>query len=150
MGDPPDKKDKESNNLFFLIDKTKKLKNITPGPKFLTITRVESEENLTNVSAFLIKKVIDNVCNGEIASCKKLRDGSLLIKTNNTSQAKQLIQLTGFTQQIKVEVKEHQTLNNSKGVVYSNELRGLSEETIASELKDQNVTEAKKNIKKTK
>ncbi|XP_061391578.1 uncharacterized protein LOC133326987 [Musca vetustissima] len=47
-----------------------------------------------------------------------------------------------------VEVKEHNRLNCSKGVIYNNDLRGIPEEEILIELKQQNVTEVKKILKK--
>lgn len=59
-----------------------------------------------------------------------------------------LIKVISFTTEIKVEVTEHDNLNTSKGIVYDNSLRGISEDIILSEMKSQNVCEVKKNLKK--
>ncbi|XP_059226625.1 uncharacterized protein LOC131998380 [Stomoxys calcitrans] len=131
----------------FEIDNKKLFKNYTIGPKYLMMSRTDSEETLINVSPFLIKKVIDSVC-GEIEMCKKLRSGDILIKTKTATQATKLFQLISLTNEIKVEVKEHNSLNYSKGVIYCNDLRGIPENEILNELKKQNVTEVQKILKK--
>ena len=122
------------------------------GPKYLVMTRTnksDEQDTLMNVSPFLIKKVIDGACNGEVEMCKKTRNGSILIKTKTYEQAIKILQITSLSQGILVEVCEHKTLNFTKGVIYSNDLRGISEEEILSEMKTQNVSEIKKILKKT-
>lgn len=135
------------SNISFELDNSKKLKNDTPGPKFLIMKRLESNSTLKDISPFLIKKTIDTVC-GEIDSCKTLTSGDKLIKTKNAIQAAKLIKLIALSPTIKIEVSEHFTLNSSKGVIYCNSLREIKEEEILFELKAQNVTEVKKILKK--
>lgn len=48
-----------------------------------------------------------------------------------------------------MEVREHSNLNFSKGVIYSNDLRGMDENVILIELKSQNVADVKKIFKKS-
>ncbi|XP_073821267.1 uncharacterized protein [Musca autumnalis] len=138
---------KQSSNLQFELDNNKVLRILSAGPKYLLMSRIESEETLKGVSPFLIKKIIDCVC-GEIEMCQKLRSGDLLIKTKTATQATKLIQIITLTPDIKVKVTEHSYLNYTKGVIYSNGLRGISEEEILAELKQQNVIEVKKILKK--
>lgn len=133
--------------MSFEIDNKKIFKNLTIGPKYLLMSRTQSDDTLKNVSPFLIKKVIDSVC-GQIDTCKKLRNGDLLLKTKNATQATKLIQIISLSTDIKVEVKEHNSLNNTKGVIYCNDLRGIPEKEILSELKQQNVIEVQKILKK--
>lgn len=114
------------------------------GPIYLLMSRIKSKETLSNVSPFLIKKAIDYTCNGEVEECKKLMSGSLLIKTKNYVQANKLTTLTALSSSIEVEVTEFKTLNQTKGVIYSNDLRGIPESEITNELLDQNVREVKK------
>ncbi|XP_065360459.1 asparagine-rich protein-like [Calliphora vicina] len=121
---------------------------ISGTSKEMNNTIEKNVENLTNVSPFLIKKVIDCACGSEVEMCKKIRDGNILIKTKNNLQAAKLITLTSLSPSIQVEVREHTTLNFSKGVIYSNDLRGIEEEEILHELKNQNVTEIRKILKK--
>lgn len=136
-----------NNNVLFSTDQNKKMKNMSIGPKYLVIKRLHENDTFHNVSPFLIKKVIDCVC-GEVTSCKKLINGTLLVKTKNYVQASKLIKLTSFTSDIKVDVSEHNSLNTSKGIVYDNSLRGISEEVILMEMKSQNVCEVKKILKR--
>lgn len=148
MNEPPDLNSRAQVNMSMRIDKTKKLQNGTVGPKYLVMSRVNSDTTLANVSPFLLKKIIDYVCGGEIESCKKLRNGSILMKTKNFLQASKLIQLTALSQNIEVAISEHNYLNSSKGIIYSDDLRGLSDEDILNGMKDEHVTEIKKILKK--
>ncbi|KAH8250661.1 hypothetical protein KR032_012125, partial [Drosophila birchii] len=114
-------------------------------PKFIIITRTDNK-TFENINPFLIKKVIDYTCNGVVETCKRTRTGTLLIKTKNTLQAMKLLRMKTF-HDFPVSVSEHSSLNFSKGVIYSNELRNIDEQTILEELKTQKVTEIRK-IKK--
>lgn len=134
----------KSDVVFLSREQTKEL----TSPKFLVMVRKNSEHTLSNVSPFLLKKIVDNTCDGEVDHCKKLRNGSILIKTRNEKQAKQLMTLTNITPDICVEVSEHNSLNNTKGVFYTHSLKGMSEEEILENLKTQNVIHIKKILKK--
>lgn len=109
--------------------------------------RVNSTDTLANVSPFLIKKVVDSTAGGEVQQCKKLLNGSILIETKSFLQASRLIQLTSLSPEIKIDIKEHPGLNYAKGVIYSNDLRGIDEAEIVSELKQQNVSNVNKILK---
>ncbi|XP_070854710.1 uncharacterized protein [Drosophila suzukii] len=105
--------------------------------------RRTDNETFEKVSPFVIKKVIDFTCGGEVQSCNKNRNGTLLIKTKGANQAYRLLKLTKF-HNFTVSVTEHETLNFSKGVIYSNELRNIDELDILNELKSQKVTNIEK------
>jgi len=79
-----------------------------PDGKYLVITRSDSE-TFSNTSPFLIKKTIDSAVGGEVAECKKTRDGNLLIKTKNNLQAEKLINLPQClaTSQFKCQNTDH-------------------------------------------
>lgn len=151
MKDPPDDIGRKPQTQQLInIDKTKHLKNTSLGPKYLIMSRTNSNDTLANVSPFLLKKTIDYVCGGEVTSWKKLRNGTLLIITKNFSQANNLVKLISISPTIKVEVNEHPTLNYSKGVIYSNDLRYVPESEILEELAKQDVAEVKKIMKMDK
>lgn len=116
------------------------------GPKYITIKRNDSN-SFENISPFVIKKTIDHACDGEVESCKKTRDGSLLIKTKNTLQATKLLKLKQMTTK-EITASEHKTLNYTKGVIYCNELRYISEYEILEKLKTQKVTAIRKILRK--
>ena len=110
-------------------------------PKFLVVTRNDGvNSDMSNVSPFLIKKAIDHTA-GNNVEIKKLRNGTLLLKTENGSQAEKLLKLTKFFDQINVSIKLHNTLNTSKGVVYCPDLAYVSDDEILENLKPQNVIE---------
>lgn len=151
MKDPPDRNIFTINSQIPLsigIDNAKSLQWTTPGPRYLVISRTNSTDTLANVSPFLIKKVIDNVCGGEVSQCKKLRNGTILVKTKNVKQAMSLMKLISLTPSITIDVTEHKFLNTCKGVVYCNALRGIEESEILEELKSQSVIEVNKIFKK--
>jgi len=119
----------------------------TPGPKYITISRSDPNLDLNNISPFLIKKQIDFACSGEVEECNKLRNGTLLIKTKTNLQAKRLFQLKAFAE-IVVNVPLHNSLNFTKGVIYSNDIRGIDESIIKRELANQLVCDVKKILKR--
>lgn len=120
MNEPPDvSKKKEYLCSGLQFDFSKKLSINSSGPIYLLINRTEKDADFTSVSPFLIKKVIDSTCDGEVAECKKLRNGTLLIKTQNNIQANKLIKLKSMSHSIHIQVSEHASLNYSKGVIYS-------------------------------
>lgn len=90
MNEPPDYGGTFKQSNF--IDKAKILKFTTTGSKYLVMSSMKSGEILYKVSPFFIKKVVVSVCAGEVISCKKLRNGTILIKIKNVSQAAKLVQ----------------------------------------------------------
>jgi len=95
------------------------------------------------VSPFIIKKVFDFQCGGEVELLKKTRDGKLLVKTKFVIQTQRLLRLTQFHNFL-VSSSEHKTLNTLKGVIYSNDLRNIEKEDILKELSSQKVIEVEK------
>lgn len=124
--------------LLFDRDKTVKNPNST-HPIFLIMSRagVHADKGLADVSPFLIQRSIDAV-GGKVKSCKKLRSGQLLIQCFNGKQASKVIQMMSLSLDIFVKVEEHTSLNKSKGIFYSNELRCLSDDELLREIREQN------------
>jgi len=108
-------------------------------PKFIVIKRKDNNASFEKVSPFIIKKVIDYACCREVTSFSKTKATTLLVKTKDQLQAQRLMKFTKF-HDFEVETSEHNTLNYSKGVIYSNDLRYISKEDILNELKAQNGT----------
>lgn len=133
---------------FLTKEKTQELVKNKSDSRYMVMVRIGSEETLEKISPFLIKKIVDKTCKGEVEQCKKLRNGTILIKTKNKKQSDQLKALTYIAPNVSVEVSEHNTLNSTKGVFYTNSLRGMTEEDIIEELKTQKVTHIKKILKK--
>lgn len=138
-------KDKGNNNnqvtnSGVCIDKTIKLKNQSPGIKFLTMKKKNSNENMMKVSPFLVAKVIDNVCGG-VNDIRMNKSCNLVIEAKNVAQAAKLIQITKLNEEIEVEVIKNEQMNSSKGVVFAPQLLCETNEILLENLKDQHVTE---------
>jgi len=87
------------------------------------------------MSPFLLGKAV-KLQAGSVANIRKLRNGTVLIKTKDTKQAAALQQLEKI-QEIPVKVDAERTLNYSKGVVKCKDLTLCSNEEIVKDLKFQ-------------
>lgn len=123
-------------NHLMIFDSSKKLTNLVEGEKFLLMRRINSIDNMNSVSSFLLKKCIDGIV-GAVAQVNKLRDGSILIQTKTIKQASRLRQLIQLNHEIQVDVQEHEKLNSSKGVIRCHDFKGISNEEIIKEFKEQ-------------
>lgn len=130
-----------ANKAGIKVDKSLNLSNTCEGEKFLYIEKTNGNKNLSDLSVFFLGKCIDNVVGSEVKTVKKTRDGRILVQTKNNSQASKLFKLVQMSDEIKVKVTEDPKLNQSKGVIYSRDLRYSTDEEILEELKSQHVTE---------
>lgn len=117
---------------------------------YLSMKRTEDGADMQKVSPFLIKKKIDYVAGSEVLECKKLRNGTLMIKCINKNQAEKLMKITSLCDTIKVKVEIHQVFNKCKGRIYSRDLCYLTDEEILEELKGQHVIEIQRIKRKDK
>ncbi|XP_055589337.1 uncharacterized protein LOC129741623 [Uranotaenia lowii] len=92
---------------------------------------------MKDVSPFFIKKAIDNITSNVTIS--RMRDGDLLLKTQNKQQADKLVKQTMLAGSIPIIIKEHATLNQTKGTINCFDLKALKDEVIIEELKDSGV-----------
>ena len=108
----------------------------TASPRFLVIHSQE-ERSISSLSPFVIEKVLIGMA-GEPRSIKKLRSGDLLVEYTNKKQIESLLRLKSF-HNLKVQVSLHASLNTCKGVVRCPDLKGVSEEEILEEMREQGV-----------
>lgn len=128
------------NRINLKFDKSIQMTEGAECEKFLVMKSTKENEDLEELNPFLLKKCVDSVAQGEVKSCKKLRNGTVLILTFNSLQAKHLIQLTQLNDEFPVNVSEHNSLNQSKGVVSVRDFKFMSDEQILLEMKSQYVT----------
>lgn len=145
------RRDMEEYVTHSFFDKSKKLCDLQEGPKFLIMKRneIKTEITLNQVSPFLLQKVIENVA-GTTKSIKRMRDGTLLIETQNRKQADKICKMTKLADDINIKVYEHPTLNTTKGTIYCLDLVYLTNEEILDGLKDQHVIDVRRIMKKRK
>ena len=109
-------------------------------PKFIVLESIEDMQ-LSKLSPFIIQKIIS--ANFQPKTVKSLRDGKLLIEVTQEKHANFLLKMKIF-HNIKIKGYPHEKLNQSKGVVRSQELSLCSIEEIKTELKSQGVIDARK------
>ena len=113
----------------------------TASPRFLVIHSQE-ERSISSLSPFVIEKVLIGMA-GEPKSMKKLCSGDLLVEYTNKKQIENLLRLKSF-HNLKVQVSLHASLNTCKGVVRCPDLKGVSEEEILEEMREQGVIHARR------
>ena len=111
--------------------------------RYLTIKTKEETDDLTGISPFKLGKVLG--IHGKIQNIKKQKNKTINIEVSNKKTSEKLLKLKEIFN-IPVEITPHRSLNYSKGVIKSHELKGTTEKEMIEELKEQGVTEAK-NIK---
>lgn len=111
-------------------------------PTFIIIESKDNNKTIASLSPFIIEKQILGLI-GNPKQVKKLKSGSLLVEVTKQSQSKILLKTTKFFQ-IPVNCYPHKSLNTSRGLIRCPDLRGVSDEEITTELKDQNVTAARR------
>ncbi|KAG1713961.1 RNA-directed DNA polymerase from mobile element jockey [Nymphon striatum] len=119
-------------------------KATTPWPRFLVIKQTNEDQNksLNKLSPFAINKTIISL-GGEPKSVKKLFSGDILVETLCKSHSDKLLKSKLFFD-IPVTVSPHGSLNYSKGVIRSRELKDCSEDELLQELGEQGITAVKK------
>ncbi|XP_058816058.1 uncharacterized protein LOC131679362 [Topomyia yanbarensis] len=111
------------------------------GPRYLILKRTDPGETIKNVSPFYIKKAMDSITTNVTIS--RTKDGELLLKTTNKQQAEKLLKQSKLGDQIRINVEEHPTLNQTKGIISCFDLKMLSEEEILEGLRDEHVVDVK-------
>lgn len=119
-----------------------------PGPKYVIISRTDEGKDLLKVNPFLIEKTILSRCNGAVDHYKLLKNGTILIKTTNQQQTRNLLSLTQFCDGINVKVELHRSLNIQRGIIRAHNLTEVEEEEIKNGQKNQYVIDVRKFTKK--
>lgn len=74
---------------------------------------------------------------------KTLRNGTILIEATSDSQSRQLLLLESFMD-IAVIISSHRSLNSSKGIIRSSELRHVSDDDMKKGIEPYTVSTAKR------
>jgi hypothetical protein len=111
-----------TNTSNLTYDNKKVLENQVEGEKYLIIHRTDEGLTMKDMSPIMIETALKNATNNGKITCKMLKSGDILVKTENLRQAKQLMKLTQITN-ANLTVSEHKSLNTCRGVVYAYELK---------------------------
>ena len=118
--------------------------------KFLTIKHNDDTKKMTNMNVFEIEKGLQAILGKKSNhNVSPLRSGLLLIEVVREQDYKKLKE-TKKIGDIPVSISDHATLNSSKGVIYCDHetVKNMSNESIQAELKDQNVSEVYRIMKR--
>ena len=110
-------------------------------PTFLMMTSRDDEKSLSRLSTFAIQKGIQGLV-GEPRTIERLRSGDLLIGVDRETHSTKLLAIKELAQ-VPVKVSPHRTLNTSKGVLRTLELKNTTREELLTQLKKQGVTDAR-------
>ena len=111
-------------------------------PRFLIVESTDETRKMSSLSPFVIEKQIESLA-GIPKSVKKLKSGNLLIEVEKPQHARNLLKISEFFH-IPCKCFPHTSLNTSRGVIRCPDLAGVSDQEIATELKSQHVTAAKR------
>jgi hypothetical protein len=112
-------------------------------PRFLMIeATVGHTQELEKLSNFAIRKGVEGLT-GTTTKAKQLRSGSILVEVTKEAYANNLLGSSRFVD-IPVKVSAHRSMNTSKGVVRSYELRNSTETEMKEELKMYKVIEVRR------
>ncbi|GFY31929.1 uncharacterized protein TNCV_2620661 [Trichonephila clavipes] len=99
-------------------------------------------DTFSNVSPFLIHKGI-TACVGDVKTIRKMRSGDLFIEVTSSKQALALASLKQLAH-FDIQVKQHATLNYSRGVISAADLYNVTEEEILENMAEQNVSQVRR------
>ena len=111
-------------------------------PRFIVLSSTDDSAPLSNLSPFAILKGINGIA-GAVRDIKKLRSGQILIECGKKAHADNLLRATMLAN-VGMKASPHRSLNSSKGVIRTSDLRNVDEAEIADELKPQGVTHVRR------
>jgi len=117
----------------------KRARNSSASSDRYFILSASDGSGLSSISPFILGKAI-KLQAGPVADVRKLRNGTVLIKTRDDRQAA-AVQGLHKIGETSVKVAAHRTLNYCKGVIKCRELIACTDEEIAEELKTQGVVQ---------
>ena len=110
-------------------------------PRFLLMMSGDEDKSLSRLSTFAIQKGIEGLV-GEPKNIKRLRSGDLLIEVDRETYSTKLLAIKEIAG-IPVKVSPHRTLNTSKGVIRTQEIKNTTNEELKTQLKRQGVSDAR-------
>ena len=111
-------------------------------PRFLLVQSVNPDHPITKLSPFTIHQGIKGLAGTPRTVCR-LRSGDFLIEVTKRGQAEGLLRSTMLAD-IPIKVVPHRSLNTSKGIIRSFDLRESGEAELKQNLVDQGVTDVRR------
>lgn len=118
------------------------LTSSTNTGRFLIVTHADPEQSLNKINPFIVMKALEGYTR-DLKEVTRLRNGTLLIETQNQQQANILYKATSLGT-TPIVIKDHPTLNTVRGTVFSYDLIDLDEEYLLQNLKDQKISKVER------
>lgn len=132
----------DENLYIAMLNKEKTKENITNKPRTLEsyFYSLKSKDANSNLDSQCMIKMYNEITKivGIPKKFQNENNGTLLLEIANSLQRENLKKLHSI-QGIKIDIIEHQSFNQSKGVIYAPQLINSAEETILEEMKSQDV-----------
>lgn len=125
----------DQSSSFF----NQKNSNVPTGQRYLTIKSLDGNKALNELSVFQKTKGLAAISTfADIVA--KLKDGTLLVLTK-TKQAADIIIRAKHLANVEIVVAEHEFLNFTKGIIFSNDILNLTNAELLEEFKSQHVVD---------
>lgn len=143
LGEPPNRNSRKKRkirgeriNLNF--DESSRTEEV-----FMVIESDTKGKSLAKYNPFLFAKATEMALGGKPLQTTMLRDGKILLRLKNQTEANKLkkLNLNHGTDNIQVNIYEHKTLNSTKGIIRCDACKFLSEEELLEGLRPQKVTD---------
>ena len=134
LGEPPNRNSRKKRkirgeriNLNF--DESSRTEEV-----FMMIESDTKGKSLAKYNPFLFAKATEMALGGKPLQTTMLRDGKILMRLKNQTEANKLkkLNLNHGTDNIKVNIYEHKTLNSTKGIIRCDACKFLSEEELVA------------------
>lgn len=132
---PSKRKYTDQSSSFF----NQKNCSVPTGQRYITIKSLDSNKSLNELSVFQKTKGLAAISTfADIVA--KLKDGTLLVLTK-TKQAADIIIRAKHLANVEIVVAEHEFLNFTKGIIFSNDIINLTNAELLEEFKSQHVVD---------
>ena len=101
-------------------------------------TSTDEHKSLHKPNPFKLVKAIDSAANGKIINVTKLSNNFLILETNSAKQSQPLLNIKSL-EDTPLNIIHHNSLNFTRGIIKTPDLKDMSEEDIIAELYSQGV-----------
>ena len=113
------------------------------APAYLLIGRNDGESFRGNLNPFALRRELNRLLGGEVASAKIIRSGKILLETATAEQNTALMSITEFAA-IPATVEVAVNMSSVQGLVYAPDLALMSNQELLNELAPQYVIEVQR------
>jgi len=118
--------------------KPKTTTNDTTQPKYLMAISTNGQKPLGSLDLLKLAQLLDSAAGSKLANVTRLSSGYFLLDTSSSKQSAQL-QKTELLGDIPVHISPHKSMNFTKGVIKTSDLKDMSQQEIIANMHSQDV-----------